>query len=157
MRKKIIGDVGDPAADAGGPWLDLPRLASVEVTSEDPVHPVEHALEPGHGSGWRAGAPGEQLLRIVFDEAREVSRIRVEFTETERERTQQFTLRWMARGEASPHEIVRQQFNFSPPGTTRETEDYLVVLREVVLVELLIVPDISGGDAHATLDSMRLA
>jgi hypothetical protein len=52
---------------------------------------------------------------------------------------------------------VRQQFTFAPPGTTREREDYAVNLVDVSALELSIVPDISGGDAVATLQQFRIA
>jgi hypothetical protein len=52
---------------------------------------------------------------------------------------------------------VRQQYHFSPPGTTREFEDYAVNLTEVTVVELKIVPDISGGEARASVVQFRIA
>jgi hypothetical protein len=55
-------------------------------------------------------------------------------------------------------EIVRQQWNFSPPGTTREIEDYQVELSEVTVLELVIVPDKTrGAAARASLKSLRFA
>ena len=55
-------------------------------------------------------------------------------------------------------EIVRQQWNFSPPDTTRETEEYRVELSDVTVLELVIVPDKSRGvAARASLKSLRLA
>ena len=56
-----------------------------------------------------------------------------------------------------PSEILRQQFTFSPPGTTLEVEDYVVNLQGVTVLELRIVPDISRGDARASLNLLRLA
>ena len=54
MRKRVI-ERGAPATGANDPeWLDLSQLARVEVTSEDPAHPVEEALVPGRDAGWRA-------------------------------------------------------------------------------------------------------
>jgi hypothetical protein len=73
------------------------------------------------------------------------------------QRTQQFVLRWSSNGGRSYREIVRQQYNFSPPGTTREREDYAVDLDGVTTLELNIVPDISGGPARASLAQLRLA
>jgi hypothetical protein len=52
---------------------------------------------------------------------------------------------------------VRQQYNFSPPGMTREFEDYAVDLAGVTALELRIVPDISGGDARASVAQLRIA
>jgi hypothetical protein len=54
-------------------------------------------------------------------------------------------------------EIVRQQWNFSPPDSIRETEDYTVELSDVTILDLIIVPDNSGGEARASLASLRLA
>jgi hypothetical protein len=53
--------------------------------------------------------------------------------------------------------LVRQQYNFSPPATTREVEDYTVNLDRVTALELSIVPDISGGEARASLARLQLA
>jgi len=84
-------------------------------------------------------------------------RILLRFDEKEQERTQEFVLRWLPEGQQSPREIVRQQYNFSPSTTNQEIEDYRVNLNGVSVVELEIVPDISGGDAHASLAQIRLA
>jgi len=46
---------------------------------------------------------------------------------------------------------VRQQWNFSPPKTTREIEEYRVELSGVTVLELVVVPDISRGAARASL------
>jgi hypothetical protein len=40
---------------------------------------------------------------------------------------------------------VRQRWNFSPPNTTREVEEYRVEISDVTVLELVIVPDISRG------------
>jgi hypothetical protein len=52
---------------------------------------------------------------------------------------------------------VRQQWNFSPPQTAREIEDYQVDLASVKVLELVIVPDIGGGNTYASLENLRLA
>jgi hypothetical protein len=65
------------------------------------------------------------------------------FLEDQQARTQEFVLRWSPNGCQSYREIVRQQYNFSPPGMTREFEDYAVDLTGVTALELKIVPDIS--------------
>jgi hypothetical protein len=66
-------------------------------------------------------------------------------------------LRWSGDLGGSFQEIVRQQWNFSPPNTTREVEEYRVALSNVTVLELVIVPDISGGATHASLKSLRLS
>jgi hypothetical protein len=52
---------------------------------------------------------------------------------------------------------VRQQWNFGPPETIREAEDYRVALSGVTALELVIVPDTSGGEARASIAQWRLA
>ena len=42
-------------------------------------------------------------------------------------------------------------WTFSPDGATHETEDYQVDLWAVTALELTLTPDISGGDARASL------
>jgi hypothetical protein len=49
-------------------WLKLQDLAEVEVTSEADGYPVEEAFNFGAGPGWRAATPGEQRIRLIFDE-----------------------------------------------------------------------------------------
>jgi hypothetical protein len=76
--------------------------------------------------------------------------LHVEFDETELERTQQFVLQWSADGRHLYRETVRQQYNFSPLGATRECEDYAVNRSGVTTLELNIIPAISGGSARAS-------
>jgi hypothetical protein len=78
------------------------------------------------------------------------------FEEIESTRTQEFVLR-LSSDKNSFQEIVRQQWNFSPTGSVRETEDYAVELSEVMVLELIIVPDKSGTEARASLRRLRLA
>jgi hypothetical protein len=135
----------------------LERLAHVVVTSEQEAYPIEAALVPDDGSGWVAAQPGEQTIRLVFDEPQRIRRIHLLFHETEQERTQEFSLRWLRSGDQAYREIVRQQYSFSPPNTTQETEDYAVDLDAATVLELTIVPDLSGRDARATLTQLRVA
>ena len=66
-------------------------------------------------------------------------------------------MRWSSDGGYSFREIVRQQWNFSPPDTVREVEVYQVALSGVTVLELVIVPNNSGGAARASLKSLRLS
>jgi len=159
MRKRIIGQADrarEPRSEAR--WLDLERIAEVEVTSEDPSFPIESALAlEAEGQGWRAAAPGEQLVRIVFDAPTAVHRISLQFVETQMARTQEFVLRWAAKRNQPFSEIVRQQWTFDPNGSTREIEDYQVNLVNLGVLELAIKPEISGGNALASLAAWRVA
>jgi len=157
MRKRIITPDQQSIEVTAQEWLDVEALAEVEITSEDAAHPIESALLPGQSSGWRAAGPGKQTIRLIFIHPQQLSRIWLSFVETEVERTQEFVLRWSADGGQTFQEIVRQQWNFSPLGTTSETEDYRVDLSAVTVLELNIVPEISGGQRVASLAQLRLA
>src|SRR5512136_3095442 len=128
MRKRIIGHDVQQAPSTGQQWLDVARLAQVEITSEDADHPFESALLADTGPGWRAGGPGEQTIRLLFDAPMRINRIRLVFDEQQVARAQEFVLRWLPEGEQSYRELWRQGYNFSPPGTTQEVEDYTVNL-----------------------------
>jgi len=156
MRKQILHPKPAESSSSDAGWLDLEALARVEVTSEDEAHPIDSALMPGkEGGGWRAATPGEQTLRIVFDEPRRLTRIRLVF-EAKEERFQEFVLVWSPES-GEPREIVRQQYNFSPSGAGREVEQYNVDLAGVAALELRIVPDKNGNRAFASLAEWRLA
>jgi hypothetical protein len=129
----------------------------VEVTSEEDGYPIESALLEAENHGWRAANPGPQTIRLIFDEPQKLRRIRLAFEESENTRTQEFVLRWCPDAGHSFREIVRQQWNFSPRESVRETEDYAVELSAVSALELIIVPDKAGGAARASLASLRLA
>jgi hypothetical protein len=157
MRKRIIGHGPRDVVAAEPGWLDLERLAQVEITSEDVGYLIESALIPGAEPGWRAAQPGEQTIRLLFDAPLRLKRIHLVFYEGELERTQEFVLRWSPDDGQSYREILRQQYNFSPPDAAREVEDYDLDLDGVTALELKIVPDISGGSARASLAQLRLA
>jgi hypothetical protein len=157
MRKRIVGTTRDAAgAESAQRWLDLEEIATIEVTSEEPGFPIESALGSQAGPGWRASEKGEQQIRIIFDEPVSLRRMQLQFEGAETERTQEFALRWSPASGGPAREIVRQRWNFSPAGSTRETEDYAVELNAVSVLELVIQPDVSGGRSVATLASWRL-
>jgi hypothetical protein len=156
MRKRLITPSPQDAAPREQGWLDLDHVASVEVTSEDEEYPVESALLSG-GRGWRAASPGTQTIRLLFDQPQRLGSISLVFEESEIQRTQEFVLRWSVDGGRSFREIVRQQWNFSPPDTAREVEEYQVELSNVTVLELIVVPDISRGAAQASLKGLRLS
>ena len=157
MRKSQIARIPQDAPLRDQAWMDVDRIASVEVSSERSDYPIESALLLEGKRGWRAANPGAQTIRLVFDEPQKLRRILLVFEDTENSRTQEFVVRWSPDMEGSFREIVRQQWNFSPPDSVRETEDYAVELSEVKVLELVIVPDKSGGEVRASLVSLRIA
>jgi hypothetical protein len=157
MRKRLVTQTSATVQTQAESWLDLEHAATVEVTSEDKDFPIESSLSIEPGQGWRAAAPGAQTIRLVFDEPRELKRISLVFEENVIARTQEFALQASSNPGGPFREIVRQQWNFSGPTSPREIEDYRVELSDVTVLELTIVPDISGGAARASLKSLRLS
>lgn len=156
MRKPIVTPTY-ATAQARGDWLDLERAATVEVTSEEEDFPIESSFSIEPRQGWRAAQPETQTIRLVFDEPQELRRISLVFEENEMTRTQEFVLRASSNSSGPFREIVRQQWNFSTPTSTREIEDYRVELQDIAALELTIAPDISGGPARASLKGFRVS
>jgi len=157
MRKRLIDSTPESIRTRSDGWLDLESAAVVEVTSEDPDCPVESAFVSRDERGWRAAALGNQTIRLVFDQPQRLKCISLVFEENETARTQEFVLRWSADGGRSVKEILRQQWNFSPPDSIREVEEYQVELSGVTVLELVINPNIGGGVARASLKNLRLS
>jgi hypothetical protein len=156
MRKRLVTPTAEHIRARGEGWLDIERTAMVEVTSEDKDFPVESVFVSGDARGWRAAAPGSQTIRLIFDHPQRLRCISLIFEAGETQRTQEFVLRWSSDG-GSFKEIVRQQWNFSPPESICEVEEYQVELSNVSVLELVIKPDIGGGVARASLKNLRLS
>jgi hypothetical protein len=156
MRKRLISATPERVRPHDEGWIDVGAAAVVEVSSEEKDYPIDSALLTGGTPGWRAAKPGTQTVRLMFDEPQRLRRIALVFEENDTKRTQEFVLRWSQDGH-SFREVVRQQWNFSPPETGRELEEYQVELSDVTALELIIIPDISGGTARASLKSLRVA
>lgn len=157
MRKRLITPTPENIQTHGEGWLDVERAAIVEMTSEDKDFPIEAAFVSGDARGWRAATPGSQTIRLIFDQPQKLSRISLVFEESKSERTQEFVLRWSKDGGSSFTDIVRQQWNFTPPQSIREAEEYKVELSNVTVLELIIRPNIGGGDSCASLKNLSLS
>ena len=139
MRKKLVPVIRDTDAASRHDWLELERVARVEVSSEAEGYPVEGALLNDGQRGWRANEPGIQTIRLLFDHPQTIRLVRLAFKEEESARTQEFVLRWL------------------PPQTAIECEEYKVDLPSAGGLEIMICPDISGGDTRASLQSLQLS
>jgi hypothetical protein len=158
MRKSVTNsDKTGTTLQPDQEWLDLAEIARVEVTSEDPEYPIEFAFNHGQGPGWRASRTGQQTVRLLFDEPQRLRRMWLRFSEPDAQRTQQFTLRWSADEHGPLVDILRQQWNFSPNGSSTEIEDYKLELSRVRVLELVIDPDLGKSQTVATIADWRLA
>jgi hypothetical protein len=157
MKKRIISGDMPVKEELAANWLDLEKICVAEITSENDSYPIEGALLPSSNQGWKAGKPGTQTIRLLFNQPQDISRIQLGFVETEVERTQEYVLRWSQDKGQTFSEIVRQQWNFSPDGSKVELADYTMALMGVTVLELTITPDISSLGAIAALEKLRIA
>ena len=129
------------------------------VTSEAPEHPIDHVFDDHRGPGgtrWIAGEPGEQTVILAFDTPQTINQILLEIEEPEVARTQELQLSPSCDGGKTYRELLRQEFNFSPDGTTFEREKWTVSAQGVTHLRLVIKPDKGGKPCLATLTSLIL-
>ena len=159
MRKSIVSPSATTATPISDLWRDLERIARVEISSEDQMFPIEHALGKKGTTGWKAAETGPQLIRLHFDEPMTIKRLHLHFVDQASERSQEFAV--FAGAGAELKEVVRQQWTFSPQGSTEEIEDYPVNLSGITTLELRIDPDRShdpkASKEYASLQSLKLA
>lgn len=158
LRKQILANPSARPAQRPGE-IDVTTTATVHLTSEDPTHPIDNVFDhrrgPG-GSRWIAAQPGEQTIALVFDTPQSIDRITVEIEELTVSRTQEFTLAVSYDGGQTYGELIRQEYTFSPPGTTFEREEWTVNTQGVTHLRLWIKPDKGGQPCRATLTSLVL-
>ena len=157
MKKRIITETLPSNEELNSRWLDLEALADVEVTSEDNRYPIEGALLTNQSHGWKAGIPGKQIIRLLFNQTQTIKHFHLCFLETDLVRTQEYALRCSHDNGLTFEEIVRQQWNFSPDGSNKEVEDHLVAISNVSVIELIITPDITNKNVFGSLEQLRLA
>src|SRR5919198_5731902 len=100
---------------------DIAALATVLVTSEDPNHPIDYVFDRERGPGasrWIAEQAGEQTVILAFDTPQPIRKVIVEVEEPDISRTQELEVSISDNGGRTYRELVRQEYNFSPPGTT---------------------------------------
>ncbi len=156
LRKQIIKPQ-TPTPDATTGEIDIAAVATVHVTSEAPDHPIDLAFDDHRGPGgtrWIAGEPGEQTVILAFDAPQTINQILLEVVETEVARTQDLQLSLSCDGGRTYRELLRQEFNFSPTGSTFEREKWTVSAQGVTHLRLVIKPDKGDKPCRATLTSL---
>jgi hypothetical protein len=138
---------------------DIAALATVWITSEAADAPIECAFDrqqgPG-GSRWVAAESGEQRLILAFDHPQALRTIIVEVEEPEVSRTQELQVSVSTDSAQTFQELRRQEYTFSPPGTTFEREEWAVTLYGVTHLQVVIIPDKGGKPCRATLTTLAL-
>ena len=162
LRKLIIPPAPHPTDPRTGDEAEgmyIPELATVLVTSEAAEHPVD-CLFDGHdgpgGTRWVAAVDGEQELILAFDTPQTIREVGLETEELQASRTQVLTLALSQNGGRTYREILRQEFNFSPPGTIFERERWTVPATMVSHLRVTIQPDKGGKLGRASLTSLTI-
>ena len=135
-------------------------VATVQVTSEEADHPIDNAFDHNRGPGgsrWIAAEPGEQTLILLFDRPQTIRKIGLEVEDLAVSRTQELSVSVSSDGGRTYRELVRQEFNFSPPGATFEREIWSTAAAAVTHLRVEIKPDKGGRLGRATLTSLTLA
>jgi hypothetical protein len=159
LRKQIVPRHSGESQSLEGE-LSIPDVATVQVTSEEANHPIDNAFDHNRGPGgtrWIAAEPGEQTLTLVFDRPQTIRKIGIEIEELVVSRTQELSMSVSADGGRTYRELVRQEFNFSPPGATFERELWSASAVAATHLRLEIKPDKGGRAGRATLTSLTLA
>lgn len=152
LRKRLLDQITATSRPPGE--KDIEALATVAVTSEAPGHPLENAFDDRRGPGgsrWIAADPGEQALIIAFDVPQTIREISLEVEEVEVSRSQELQLALSRDGGRTYQEVVRQEYNFAPPGTTFEREQWGVNGDGITHVRLVLKPDKSGRPCRASV------
>jgi hypothetical protein len=158
LRKLIIKPHPATQVSTSGE-IDIAEVATVLVTSEAPDHPIDLAFDYHRGPGgtrWIAGEMGEQSVILAFDAPQTINKIILEVEEPDGARTQELQLSLSCDGGKTYRELLRQEFNFSPPGTTFEPEKWKISAQEVTHLRLVIKPDKGDKPCWATLTSLVL-
>jgi hypothetical protein len=162
LRKLIIPAAphpDDPRTSDEAERMYIPELATVLVTSEAAEHPVD-CLFDGHGgpggTRWVAAVDGEQELILAFDTPQTIQEVGLETEEFQASRTQVLTLALSQNGGRTYREVLRQEFNFSPPGTTFERERWIVPATMVSHLRVTIRPDKGDKPGRASLTSLTI-
>ena len=157
LRKQVLAH---PATTAGQPEeITVAAVATVLVTSETTDHPIDNVFDGQRGPGatrWVAEKPGEQAVILAFDVPQRIRKVTMEVEEETVSRTQEVVLAVSCDGGQKYRELVRQEFNFSPPSTTFEREEWTVAGEPLTHLRLWIKPDKSGRMCRATLTSLAL-
>lgn len=159
MRKKILEQDQLTETPSQSGELDIATIATVTITSEDPDYPVENVFDSRRGPGgsrWVAAASGEQTLILAFDTPQTVHQISLEVEEQEVSRTQELQLSISVDDGQTYRELLRQEYNFSPSGTTFEREKWSVNAEQVTHLRLWIKPDKANKPCRATLTALGL-
>lgn len=138
--------------------LDVAALASVEVSSENELYPIDNTFDGRNGAGgscWVAGKPGVQVVHLRFRAPTEIHTVIVESEEHNLTSSQQIELsgwiddRWGPF--ASPPRVLR----YSPYGASFHRETWVISEPSVTEILLHVTPAPAARLASLTAIILR--
>jgi hypothetical protein len=157
IRKRLLES--EPSNSPTAEAIDLARDATLLYSSEDPAFPIERILDGNPktpAARWTsARTDTTETIVIAFDRPHTVSRLVYEVDECDAERTQEMRIEASMDGERTYHQVLIQEYTFSPQGATHELEDLRVDLSGVTHLRLVIIPN-KHGSGTATLSTLKL-
>ena len=152
-KRQLAADAATSVRAAGE--IDIVGGATIAYSSEDPAHPIEHALDGCSGPGatrWISARPDTVERAVVeFDRPQAISRLAYEVSE----RTQQVTADVSEDGGRTYRQIFVQEYTFSPRGATYQREERGFNRVRASHLRLTIVPN-KNGSGSATLTALRV-
>jgi hypothetical protein len=137
--RPIVRGRGDSPRGA----IDVPALASIEVTSEQSLFPIDNVFDAQQGPGgscWVAERAGEQLIVLRFHQAQDVASITIESEERGDTRTQRIVTRIAYADGTTRIEPVSQTFSFSPYGPSFHRATWELTPHAVASIRWSITP-----------------
>ena len=155
MSRAIVRKYGGPVPTD---TVDFASTASVTVTSENELFPIDHVFDgrsgPG-GSCWTAASPGEQTIDLRFRAPIDVASLVLEIEERERTCEIQLDVALWFDGKPTPTAAPRRVLAFSPYGPSFHRESWTITEPGVTHVAIRVTPLSAGRVASLTSIILR--
>ncbi|NDU80196.1 MAG: hypothetical protein G3I11_02440 [Ferrovum sp.] len=158
LKKKIILFITGATILAPVNTIDIIHNAEVTVTSESENSPLDNIVDGSIGPGssqWVAGTIGLQALVFKFDTPQSIIRVIYEIQEQDVARTQEVCFEVSTDSGANFREILRQEYNFSPAGSTFQREELKLDLHQITDLKMIIKPDKGNINCRAKLNHIE--
>jgi F5/8 type C domain len=159
LRKRLMSQERITSADSRPGEIDIADGAIIAYSSEEAAHPVEHLIDGVGGPGgtyWASSRPNTtERIVLEFDHPERISCLVYEVEECSQERTQEVRVEVSTDRGRSYHQVLAQDYTFSPHGATFQHEELRLELQSITHLRLTIVPNKSGAGV-ASLTTLRL-
>jgi hypothetical protein len=161
MKRRIVRRSSWPSVSSEDE-IDLVAVASVDVSSEKQLFPIDNVFDAQRGPGgscWVASEAGPQTVLVAFDAPQDLRSVSIEVEERANTSTQHVDVSTSRDAGETYDELLVRDFTFSPYGVTFGEETRTVDIRRVTHVRLRITPGPDairgrGGDTRASLTAV---